>query len=227
MIDLLLVPQGVEYEAVCRGVRGMANPPPVWPVAAGPAIGRSLAQLHQTGVLQSGQSVVLLGLCGALVPELAVGARVLYRDCRAIAGGQVTGRWLCDRDLTTAMQQQLGLALVEAVTCDRVVSTVAAKHDLAQQFAAQVVDMEGSVALASLTALGIRVAMVRVVSDGSDRDIPDLTNVFTADGELQPLALTMALLRQPVPAFHLIRGSLSSLKILQALTTDLFKNRYT
>lgn len=229
MIDLLLVPQGAEYQAVCRGLRGIPQPPPVCSIAPGATVARSLAQLHESGILRAGQSVLVLGLCGGLVPDLAIGDRVLYQSCGAIAAGQVTTQWSCDRDLTRAIQQQLGagLALVAAVTSDRVVSTGAAKQQLAQQWMTQVVDMEGATVLAYGAQVGVRVAMARVVSDSCDRDIPDLTKVFTPAGDLNPLALTMAFLRQPLAALHLISGSLSSLKILQALTTELFKNRYT
>ncbi len=58
-------------------------------------------------------------------------------------------------------------------------------------------------------------AILRVVSDDSLHDIPDVTSAINSDGSLQPLPLALALIRQPLSATWLIRGSLKGLKILE------------
>jgi hypothetical protein len=48
--------------------------------------------------------------------------------------------------------------------------------------------------------------MLRVVSDDSKHDIPNLTSAINSDGSLQPLPLAITMIRQPIAATRLIRG---------------------
>lgn len=164
----------------------------------------------------------MMGVCGGLVPDLAVGDRVLYHSCAS--AGEETLPCTCDRDLTNQIHQHLKgqMRVVQAVTCDRVVATPADKQHLAQHSKADVVDMEGFPALSLLQELGVAVAMIRAVSDDSHHAIPDLSSVFDANGSLRPLALTQALMRQPIAGLRFIRGSLRGVQELQAMTRDLF-----
>ena len=226
-VQTILVPQGAEYRAVCRGLRDVLNPPAVFPIPVGPtALTATLERLQQAGCLFDGQHLLVMGLCGSLTPDLTVGTEVLYEACVSTQPAQ-TGKWLeCDRGLTSQIHTLLGGAIpsVKAVTSDRVISRSLEKRQLAQTTQAEVVDMEGFAALAVLTGLGVAVATLRVISDDSQHDIPDLSHAFAANGSLKPVSLALALLKQPIAAVGLIRGSLKSLKILQNLTSELFKN---
>lgn len=229
LIQTILVPQGAEYQAVCKGLRGVTRSPVLWPVAPGPgAVVQSLQRLYQAGSLLPGQTVVMMGLCGGLVPGLAVGQVVLYSTCDSGADSAIAPL-SGDATLTAQLQQQLGdrAMVVKAVTSDRVISTVHEKAHLAQQFSAQVVDMEGFAALAFLAQVGVSVATLRVVSDDCHHDLPNLADAFAADGSLKPLALAQAFFRQPLPAARLIRGSLTGLKALQTLTKMVFASSGT
>jgi hypothetical protein len=206
MIHTILVPQGAEYQAVCRGLRGVLKPPQVWALPVGAAAGQRLVELHHSDRLFPGQTVLILGLCGALTAEFAVGDAVLYA---------------ADSALTQALQQQLQVPLVCATTSDRVIATPADKQQLARSTGAQVVDMEAASALAVLTEIGAEVATLRVVSDSCDRPIPNLAHAFTPAGNLKPLALAAALLSQPQAALNLVRGSLRGLAALQQVTAQL------
>lgn len=163
-----------------------------------------------------------MGLGGGLVPDLAVGDWVLYQTC--VGAGKDALPLTCDRSLTEQIHQHLigQIKVVQAVTCDRVVATPADKHHLAQQFNADVVDMEGFAALSLLQEWGVAVAMLRVISDDNQHAIPDLSSVFDANGSLLPLNLTLALIRQPIAGFRLIQGSLKGIQELQAVTRHLF-----
>lgn len=221
-IDLILVPQGAEYAAVCRGLREIPHAPTVLPMPVGAVnVTRHLHQLHQTQQLQAGQRVLVMGLCGGLTPSVPVGSVVLYQVCRAVA--HPAESWTGDRALTAEIQAHLGTQAigVTAVTSDLVVCRAQDKQQLGQQTQADVVDMEGTATLASLAKLGIAAATVRIVSDDCQRDIPDLTPVFDAQGRLRPLPLAWAMLQRPIAAWTLIRGSTGSLKILQKTTINL------
>lgn len=210
------MPQGAEHRAVCRGLRGIANPPTVLSTPAGAAIAPYLRSQQTEGWFYEGQRVLMMGLCGGLTSKLAIGDAVLYGDSFTSTSHS------CNRDLTAHIQSLLNVPMVHGVMSDRVIATIHDKQQLATQFNADVVDMESAAALEILNAIGVSTAILRVISDDCHHNIPDLSKAFNAEGSLQPMELAIALLRQPIAATHLIRGSLHGLKNLQELTQKIF-----
>jgi Phosphorylase superfamily len=227
-IQTILVPKGAEHQAVCKGLQGVFYPPAVFPIPVGSTpLLQFLEELHQSGCLDAGQQVLVLGLCGSLVPSLEVGDVVLYQGCISAQSGQpaVGDFSLLTRDLQTQLAGVWqNLSLVTVATSDRVISTPAEKHQLAQKFGAQVVDMEGYPMAEFLAKLGVSVAMLRVVSDDCHHAIPNLADAFSPEGNLNPVRLAIAFIRQPIAAIRLIRGSLQGLATLTTLTQTLFAN---
>jgi hypothetical protein len=215
VIDTILVPQGAEYQAVRRGV-GRTQLPTVIPIPVGPApLSRYLKTWQQTNTI-AGKKLLIMGLCGSLGPQHAIADVVLYRDCinRTKPGGALP----CDAALLAWLQQKIPTAaVVSALTSDRLVSYAQEKHQLAQQYSATVVDMEGFAALDVLHQAGASVAMLRVVSDNAQHDLPDLAQAIGSDGTLHALPLAWGMMRQPIAAIRLIRGSLRGLKALTAI----------
>lgn len=218
-LPIILVPQGAEYQAVCNGLKEVADPPIVVPTPAGFAMVDRLKELHQSGQFADQQNILIVGLCGGLQPHYSVGDVVLYRECVSLSFPALP----CDRTLTTQLQTKLGshVPLVTGVTSDRVISSITEKQELSKQ--ADVVDMEGYPALEFLSQVGMSVATLRVVSDDCHHDIPNLANAFSADGSLKALPLALGLLRQPVAGARLIRGSLAGLKVLKTTVKLLFE----
>jgi len=204
--DAVLVPQGAEYQAVARACQGYPGPS-IIAVPAGAALGPRLETLLSG---QSWQRLLIMGLCGSLDPRFGLGSVVIYQACIGLDGQTET----CDPDLRLELGRVLPNAEVLALTSARVVSLAREKRQYHAQFGAQVVDMEGQVALKVLTRHGIAVAMVRVVSDDSEHDLPDLNAAFTPQGGLQPLALAQALLKSPMAGLRLVHGSLQALRVL-------------
>jgi len=223
-IDTILVPQGVEHQAVQKGLRQAGRfQPRVLAIPVGPVpLRRFLAQvLEAGGIVQSG--VLILGLCGSLTHHQQVGEVVVYDRC--IDQTQLSEKLLqpCDPVLTQWAGRRLGNARsVVALTSDRVIHQVREKQQLAQASGAEVVDMEGVAALQVLGGAGIPVAMVRVVSDDCGHDLPDLSAAVDAEGYLQPLPLALQFLRHPIAAARLVRGSLQGLRVLERVTAQLF-----
>lgn len=223
-ITIILVPQGPEYRAVCQGVSRAVAPPLVLPMPVGPApLNRyltaptaALTGFHQPRVL-------LMGLCGSLISHYGVGQVVLYRGCvsRTNRSRQLLP---CDPELTMMLQQRLLLPTpqVRALTSDRLVWAAAEKQQLHRQYQAEVVDMEGYAALEVLSPAKVPVAMVRAISDNWDHDLPDLNPALDPNGSLQPFPLAIGLLRQPLAAARLIRGSLRGLQALRNVAANLF-----
>ncbi|HEY9894535.1 MAG TPA: phosphorylase [Candidatus Sericytochromatia bacterium] len=215
-IDLILVPQGTEYQAVCRGIRRAAATT-VLPIPIGSApLRQYLHDQQKAGRIVAGQQLLVMGLCGGLIPRHAIADVVLYREC--VDRTHPASVLPCDTALTDWLHTKLTApALVRALTSDRLVSSAQEKHELAQDYAADVVDMEGFAALDSLCQLGATVAMLRVISDNAQHDLPNLANAIDQDGALQPLPLAWGMVKQPIAAMRLIRGSLQGLKRLQAV----------
>ena len=239
LINTILVPQGAEYKAVCRGLSGVTGSIPT--VVAIPVGMKPLLKYLQQGQFLAPKSrVLIMGLCGSLSHRYTVGDLVLYQDC-VYQGKQQE----CDRPFTAQLHSALQTRLIaslpstdainrvsphsppnlaKSLTSDRVICSAAEKRHLGETLAADVVDMEGFTALEFFNAAGVSVAMLRVVSDDCQHNIPDLTLAINSDGSLNPFPLAMVMLRQPLAATRLIRGSLTALKVLEQVTNRLFSS---
>lgn len=215
-VDIIVVPQGAEYKAVCRGLNSKQNVIPI-PVG-GQAVSRYL-QTCQDKLWNPQTKVLVMGLCGSLRDRFQVGDIVLYEECIYETKVQQ-----CDSSFTAELYAHLQekVSLVKGLTSDRVICSAKEKLHLSETFKADVVDMEGFAALEFFHQAGVEVAMLRVVSDDSKHDIPDLTSAINSDGSLQPLPLAITMIRQPIAATRLIKGSLRGLKVLEEVTAFLF-----
>ncbi len=231
-INTILVPQGAEYKAVCRAFRGVASSIPTVvaiPVGMKPLLKYLHASPANAQFLTPKSRVLIMGICGSLSDRYKVGDILLYQDC--LYQGQ---QQECDRTFTAQLHSALltphsplptphsPLNLVTALTSDRLIWSAAEKRRLGETLAADVVDMEGFTALEFFNAAGVDVAILRVVSDDCQHNIPDLTSAINSDGSLNPFLLAIGMLRQPLPATRLIRGSLTALKVLEQVTNLLF-----
>lgn len=203
----ILVPQGAEYQAVCRGLKRSAIEASVLAIPAGLDPVRRWLEARSWETSR----VWVLGLCGALNDRLGVGDGVCYERCLDASGRS----WDCAVDPAWEWPRVTGLS------SDRVVCRAETKRQLASQFQADVVDMEGAAILDFFAQRSIAVSIVRVVSDDAQGDIPDLSQAFDASGNLQAIPLALQMLRQPSAALRLIRGSLQGLKQLEQTTVSL------
>jgi nucleoside phosphorylase len=224
-VDVILVPQGFEHRAVVSSIgRTVANAPMVAAIPIGQAAqARRLQELIITGLLPPASRILLIGLGGALREGLPVGEFLLIGDCgeRLDCGTVVWSS--CDVALTASLAQALnGIPTGRLITIDAVVSRSSEKRRLGVQSGADMVDMEGFRVLNQLRSLGHQVAILRVVSDACDQDLPDLAAVVSPGGALQVMPLLMAFLKRPKAAIRLVRGSLQALRQLRLLTHQLF-----
>lgn len=217
---IILVPQGAEYKAVCRGLsRITTKKPTVIPIPVGSQAVSTYLSACQDKLWNAQAKVLVMGLCGSLRDRFQVGDIVLYSECV-----YQTQLLQCDRSFTAQLYAHLQdkVSLVKGMSCDRVVCSAKEKLHLSEISGADVVDMEGFAALEFFQQAGVEVAMLRVVSDDSKHDIPDLTSAINSDGSLQPLPLAISMIRQPIAATRLIRGSLRGLKVLEEVTAFIF-----
>lgn len=225
-LDIIFVPQGAEYQAICRGLRRFKRKKiSIFSIPIGmPALSLYLQQWQQTQTfLKSAPTrILLMGLCGSLSPQSKVGDIVIYQSC--CLESQSFFERKCDSELTNLLWDRLqGKAcLVRGLTCDRVIWSAREKLHLRQTYQADVVDMEGYTAIEMLDRAGIAITMLRVVSDDSKHDIPNLTPAINPEGSLKPFPFAVKMAQNPLAATRLIYGSLKGLKVLQQVTQELF-----
>lgn len=215
-INTIVVPQGAEYQAVCRGLQQRANKIQVIAIPIGT---KDVLQVlvKRSFEFTTSQRVLIMGLCGSLSQQYSVGDAVLYQDCCNLNREYLN----LEPELTKLIHNKLSLNLVTGLTSDRPISLAVQKRKLAQQYAVEAVDMEGYGYIKELQRQGISVAMLRVVSDDLTGNIPNLSSAIDEDGNLKFLPLAIAFLRQPIAAIRLIQGSLTGLQKLQQITTKL------
>ncbi|WP_299412898.1 hypothetical protein [Acaryochloris sp. IP29b_bin.148] len=225
-IDLVFVPQGAEHRAVYKGLQAAGvKSATVVPIPVGPqGVTQFLQQWLQQSHGQNSPKALLMGLGGSLTDRLSVGDVVFYQTC--VDGTEVLDVPIsCDSQISLSLSQRLAGTVipVTGVSCDRIIHTAANKRQLAQTHQADVVDMEGFTLLSGLESTAISIGIIRVISDDVHHDLPDLNAAISANGKLQPLPLALGMLRQPLPALRLIRGSLRGLKQLENVTAQLFQ----
>jgi hypothetical protein len=221
--DLVFVPQGAELQAVKRGLAkaNLREHPPVISLPIGPqAVGQRLAQVLPTLSFQIPCHALVLGVAGSLAPAYGVGDTVVYQT---LCVDSLDPPCPCDPKGIQHIRDQLPwVQTVVALTSDRMISSSQEKQQLHQRLGAGVVDMEGMALVQGLQAQQIRVTMVRVISDGPDQNIPDISPALRADGSLNGFKLGIIMVTQPIGALHLIYGSLKALKGVEQVTTQIF-----
>lgn len=225
-IDFVFVPQGAEYRSVYKGLQIAGyNAATVVPIPVGPQrVTQFLQKWLQPSPGKISPNALLMGLGGSLTPQLSVGDGVIYQTCvDGTQGGDVP--MTCDQQIFLSLSQRLSETVIPAtgVSCDRIIHTATEKRQLAQTYQADVVDMEGFALLSGLKSTPISLGIVRVMSDDVHHDLPDLNGAISPEGRLQTLPMAMGMLRQPLSALRLIRGSLKGLKQLEQITTQIFK----
>ena len=216
-IDLIVVPQGVEYQAVCRGLLQAKVRVRVIAVPIGDRHAKAVLA-NYSPQLASARGILIMGLCGGIGASHKVGDGVVVQNCC-----NLNSDWLnLDDRLTTTIQHQLSVDVVDGLTSDRVITHSTEKLKLATEYQADIVEMEGYGYVSQLQQQNKAVAMLRVVSDDHRGDIPDISQAIDDRGQLRTRSLAIALCKQPVAAIRLIRGSLIGLKALQRMTARLF-----
>lgn len=191
----VLVLTAVELEA--RGLARQLGLGPVtesgWPHFAGgvleiACVGLRAAHLDaRIRLAPPPRLVVSAGACGALAPELGVGALVVPEAVVTPAGE----RWA-----TAAIP---GLARRGTLlTVADVVENASTKSRLWLESGALAVDMESVPILEWAAGHGILAAVVRAVSDTAERGVPvDLARAVGDDGRLRPMSAVGAVLARP------------------------------
>jgi purine-nucleoside phosphorylase len=212
-IDVIFVPQGAEYKAVCRGLASSNSPPKVIAIP----MGITPVTNYLKNYAFTDKRILLMGLAGSLSPQHQIGDVVIYQSCVYIANNSQLLIKNCDVKLTQLLQQNLNAKLVKGLTSDRLISDAKEKPKLAKIYDVNVVDMEGIAILNKFNS----VAILRVISDNYNDNLPNLNSAINEEGKLDELKMAIAFLKQPFAAIKLIKSSLKALKNLTKIAKNL------
>jgi hypothetical protein len=231
LVDIVLVPAGFEQLIVRASIGLTLLPSPVvLSIPMGPvASANYLRKMIESGTFfKPASNILLIGLAGGLLPDLRVGDKVLIEACASYHQlDQLSARWLsCDHSLFKFLIKNLpAVKSGRLITTDSVVCESKDKLNLWRQSGADVVDMEGFIALKLLSESGHHVSILRVISDDSNCDLPDIESVISASGSLSVLSLVLSFLRRPRVSIRFIVASLTGLRSLFVLTAQLFGSK--
>jgi nucleoside phosphorylase len=151
-------------------------------------------------------AVLVIGLCGGLSPSLPERQIVAYSECRSTDPCEPV--LACSPALTDAILRRLESS---AVSCERVsgltsprIATSRTERLALSDSGAVVVDMESYPIMKAAAAAGIPAAVLRVVADSIDRDLPDLNRALDDQGGLDGRKALKVALGSPLKTARLL-----------------------
>ena len=219
-IQVIMVPAGAEYKAVKRALSRIKQAPELVAIPAGPQAAKKFvagwAKQHST---EGG--LLLIGLGGSLSADYGVGEGVLMKQIWSGFEENESTVVECDHGLTAQIAARIGVAIGVGVSCDRIITTAKEKRELGDRYSANIVDMESFSVIQTLPTY--KVAILRVISDDCQHDLPNIADAIGPDGSLRPILLTIRFISQPFAAIRFVKSGLKGLKALEALTLEIFR----
>lgn len=168
--------------------------------------------------------VIISGLAGGLVADSA-GKVVLYQGCYTTEVGQ---RLACSEHLLEILAQRFthhGVSYLkgEGVTMPKVACKVAEKQLLAERYQAVAVDMESYQILAVAQQHGCQAVVVRVVSDDTNTDLPNLNAAMDEQMAVSNFKMMLEFAAHPILAKRFLvnlRQALQQLRQVLAYMLD-------
>ena len=154
-------------------------------------------------------AVLVIGLCGGLTASLPEGRIVAYSECRSADASEPV--LPCSLTVLDSMLERLESS---AIRCERVVGLTSARiattrnERLALAYSgAVVVDMESHPIVKAASTAGIPAAVLRVVADSLDRELPDFNRALDDGGGLDGRKALKVALGSPVNTARLLAAN--------------------
>ena len=154
-------------------------------------------------------AVLVIGICGGLTASLEEGRIVTYSECRStdasapvLAGSDRILDAIVDRLESSAVPCERVLGLTSA----RIATTRRERLALADS-GARVVDMESYPIIEAASTAGVPAAVLRVVADSLDRELPDFNRALDDAGGLDGRKALKVALGSPVRTARLLAAN--------------------
>jgi len=171
----------------------------------------------QNGQARRPDAVLIIGLCGSLDAAIGESTTVSYSDC--LCTDKNLPPISCSPSLTGQIINLLNSRNIECrpvvgISSSRVATLKAEKLQLGAR-GANVVDMESYPILSAANLAQLPAAVVRVVSDSLDREMPDFNRALRTDGEIDPLRVAGIILGSPITTLKFLSASRNSTQRLK------------
>lgn len=174
-------------------------------------------------------ALIVLGLGGALTPDLKTGETILYDTCflfRPEVSAQREGEneaQTCDFNLSSLLRQRLlhdGCKVVfgAGLTLDFMVTMPDEKLSMGESYGAAVVDMESYDVMTTAAQLKIPIVVVRVILDEAKQKTPDFNIGISPDGKMSDLKSAQAMLMRPFAAVIFLVSLRNSMQALRKVS---------
>lgn len=153
------------------------------------------------------RDVLIVGISGALSPEISFGDTVICPEMVAETGAPA----VCDGDFTDRLAENFAGSKTTfhrgpGVTTNRVICSTAEKRRLYETYGGLTVDMESHSILSAAQEFGLRVGVVRVVSDDARHDLPEMNAAFDAEFNVRYLKMIAALVSSPFDSARFLKN---------------------
>jgi adenosylhomocysteine nucleosidase len=156
---------------------------------------------------------IIAGFAGALKPSVKLGDIVASEKVQHHASRQTE---ICDPDLLAHASESGATRIETLLTTDHVVNTATEKNRLSEL--AQAVDMESFAILHAANKKKVPCAVVRVISDSFDRDMPaELDTIVDPQGHLKIAGVVRYVAKHPLTVPALMRLGRDSKNAAEAL----------
>lgn len=159
--------------------------------------------------------LLVVGLCGGLTESIREGEIVSYASCLSDRNEPAL---TCGKSVSECLPEILGAhgircQMVNGITSGRI-ATNRAERDVLGRSGAVVVDMESYELLALAASAGIPAAVLRVVSDCIDRELPDFNPAIDPEGNLDGWRALRIALGSPLRTLRVIAANKRALRQL-------------
>jgi adenosylhomocysteine nucleosidase len=156
---------------------------------------------------------IISGFAGALKSSIKLGDIVATETVQDQATGQIE---TCDPDLLAHASKNGATRIATLLTTDHVVNTATEKNRLSAF--AEAVDMESFAILHAASQKDIPRAVVRVISDSFDRDMPaELETIVDSQGQARIVGVLRYVAKHPLTVLALMRLGRDSKSAADAL----------
>ena len=176
-------------------------------------------------------ALFIIGLAGALSPELKTGEVIFYDTCFVfrpefeMSNNNATADQcsVCDFQVSSSLRQLLleeGLACMfgAGLTLDFMVTTPEEKLAMGESYGAAAVDMESHDVIAVGTEFGLPVIVLRVILDEATQKTPDFNMALDAMGQMNNLKALFSMLLRPIAAIQFFFSLSHAMKVLRRAT---------
>jgi adenosylhomocysteine nucleosidase len=165
-------------------------------------------------VISNSYSVCIIsGFAGALKPSVKVGDIVACERVQHHTNHQIE---ICDPDLLAHASENGATRIATLLTADHVVNTATEKNRLSEL--AEAVDMESFAILHAANKKKVPCAIVRVISDSFDRDMPaELDTMVDLQGNVKITGVVRFVAKHPLMVPALVRLGRDSKTAAEAL----------